>query len=260
MSEPTLLDRIREIERRLALLETGAGTGLSGTDQTIKGSHDRLDSLLGAGKSTPDGTLVTNLNADTVDGYHAAPSGATAHVLATGAAGQAQIDGALTLLAQQIFGQAANSCQIVYIPRKITTANTATGVFRITTTNEAGDADAGAWGCWVFALAARGYSSIANATAGMTHLCTFARAIRETGVTGNNSAVLEVAQSAVAATDAAVRTITDVTVTLNEVDEYNVDVEYKVDIAGNNPQAPTVSCWVLLQYGTFTTPPMITAL
>ena len=72
MGEPTLLERIADLERRIAELEREGVTGLTGTDQTIKDSHDRLDSILGAGKSAPDGTLVTNFNADMVDGIHAA--------------------------------------------------------------------------------------------------------------------------------------------------------------------------------------------
>lgn len=49
-----LLDRLIELERRIAILEAGTGTGLGGTDQTIKGCHDRLDAIMGAGKaSTP---------------------------------------------------------------------------------------------------------------------------------------------------------------------------------------------------------------
>jgi len=47
-----LLDRIVEMERRIAILEAGTGTGLGGTDQTIKGCHDRLDAIMGAGKSS----------------------------------------------------------------------------------------------------------------------------------------------------------------------------------------------------------------
>ena len=41
--------RLHELERRVALLEAATGGGLSDTDQTIKGSHDRLDNLFGAG-------------------------------------------------------------------------------------------------------------------------------------------------------------------------------------------------------------------
>lgn len=44
-----LLDRMRDLERRIALLEATGAAGLSGTDQTIKGSHDRLDNFFGPG-------------------------------------------------------------------------------------------------------------------------------------------------------------------------------------------------------------------
>jgi len=70
-AEPTLLSRIAELERRIATLEQGGGSGLTGTDQTIKGCHDRLDSLLGAGVSSPDGTLISSFNADQLDGKEA---------------------------------------------------------------------------------------------------------------------------------------------------------------------------------------------
>lgn len=48
-TEKTLLDRIRMIENRIDYLERGQAVGILGTDQTIKGSHDRIDSLFGAG-------------------------------------------------------------------------------------------------------------------------------------------------------------------------------------------------------------------
>lgn len=46
---PLITERWAEWERRLARLEAFLGSGLAGSDQTIKGSHDRLDALLGAG-------------------------------------------------------------------------------------------------------------------------------------------------------------------------------------------------------------------
>ena len=82
MSEPTILARLRDLEARITALEAGTATGLSGTDQTIRGSHDRLDSLLGAGNAAPTGDVVTNLNADTVDGIHAAATPTANYLLA----------------------------------------------------------------------------------------------------------------------------------------------------------------------------------
>lgn len=51
-AEATLLQRLRALEERINFLERGAAVGITGTDQTIKGSHDRLDAILGAGNST----------------------------------------------------------------------------------------------------------------------------------------------------------------------------------------------------------------
>jgi hypothetical protein len=66
----SLLDRLAEFESRIRALEGAQQSGILGTDQTIKGGHDRLDALLGAGVASPDGTLVANFNADLVDGRH----------------------------------------------------------------------------------------------------------------------------------------------------------------------------------------------
>jgi hypothetical protein len=60
-TEATILDRIRALERRIDYLERGQAVGITGTDQTIKGSHDRLDAILGAGNST------FNLDADNLE-------------------------------------------------------------------------------------------------------------------------------------------------------------------------------------------------
>ena len=54
--QATILDRINMLEDRVNYLERGAAVGITGTDQTIKGSHDRLDALLGAGV-TPVGDV-----------------------------------------------------------------------------------------------------------------------------------------------------------------------------------------------------------
>lgn len=63
-------DRLRKSEERIEHLERTGATGLSGTDKTIRNSHDRVDSIIGAEKSVPDGTLTPLLNADFVDSAH----------------------------------------------------------------------------------------------------------------------------------------------------------------------------------------------
>jgi hypothetical protein len=57
--QPDILDRIAALEADLAALKAAGGNGLSGTDQSIKGSHDRLDNLLGAAGA--GGVLYLNL-------------------------------------------------------------------------------------------------------------------------------------------------------------------------------------------------------
>ena len=46
---PDLVDRIARLEAELKAMQAAQQTGVLGSDQTIKGSHDRLDALLGAG-------------------------------------------------------------------------------------------------------------------------------------------------------------------------------------------------------------------
>ncbi len=66
----SLIDRLARLEARVAAQESNTQSGILGTDQTIKACHDRLNSLLGEEKSAPDGTLVSNFNADLLDGLH----------------------------------------------------------------------------------------------------------------------------------------------------------------------------------------------
>jgi hypothetical protein len=56
----TIWDTLRRMQAEIDSLKAGIGTGLAGTDQTIKGSHDRLDALLGAGKTAVPVCVVYN--------------------------------------------------------------------------------------------------------------------------------------------------------------------------------------------------------
>ena len=199
-------------------------------------------------------------NADTVDGYHAATSGADGHVLATGASGQAQIDGALTLLGRQVFSGANSGAIIAFIPRKQVTAGSATAVFSITTTNEAGDTDAGSYDVWVLAGAEHsGGNSAASNIASMSAQYMWTRGNKATGagVTGTEA---EIYQTASAATDAAARDITGIALTTTEVSEYVVNVEFNVGLSGSAVVNAYIDCLVILKWRTYTTPPVITAL
>lgn len=66
MTGATIFDRLRDLDSRLRALEASAGSGLSGTDQTIKGSHDRLDALLGAAVAAPTELKLTGADSGVV--------------------------------------------------------------------------------------------------------------------------------------------------------------------------------------------------
>ncbi len=215
MGEPTVIDRLIDIERRLRELELSAGMGLSGTDQTIKGSHDRLDALLGAAVATPTQLKLSGANSGVV---------------------------------------------IAHIARKQVTAGSATAVFSITTTNEAGDTDAGSYDVWVLAGAEHsGGNSAASNIASMSAQYMWTRSNKATGagVTGTEA---EIYQTASAATDAATRDIAGIALTTTEVSEYVVNVEFNVGLSGSAVVNAYIDCLVILKWRTYTTPPVITAL
>jgi hypothetical protein len=209
MSGTTFLDRLRAMEARIRALEASQGSGLSGTDQTIKGSHDRLDSMLGAG-----GTLSV---AD---------------------CGQQQL-----------------------LVRKNVTDDTATPVFTVTTANETNDNDAGHWAAYVHAICSNGahvVSSTAASNKGFLGVVTRAQECTGTGVC---SVVTEAVETASAATNAANRDVTTVTMSITETSEYVTTVEFLVKGTGGLGRGVSmyVTAFVILVWTTFTTPPVLAA-
>jgi hypothetical protein len=198
-------------------------------------------------------------DADTVDSLHAAASGADAHVLATDASGATQLDGILTLLSSLVLSGANSGVRMLHIPRKQTTAGSATPVFSITTTNETGDNDAGSYGCIVITEAAHSATTSSTNVASMLNMAAFTRSQRDTGA-GTTSYEFQVFQTASAATDAAVRDVTGIALTATESSEYVVNVELNVGLNGSATVNPFVNCFVILIWQTYATPPTITAL
>ncbi len=163
-------------------------------------------------------------------------------------------------LAGALWVRGANGgVRTVYIPRKDVADGVATAVFSVTTTDEAGDNDAGHYAVWVLALASQGDSVTAARTASMSAQYMWTRSQRDTGE-GVTSAVLEIAQTAGAATLPAFREIGGIALATTEVSEYVVNVEFTVSAIGTNKLQLGVSCWVVLDYHLYTTPPVITAL
>jgi len=75
--------------------------------------------------------------------------------------------------------------------------------------------------------------------------------------TGVNSAVTDITISASAATAPATRDIGTVTMSVVEVDEYNIDVQFTVDSTGSGAVNPEISCEVEVVWVNFLTAPKI---
>ena len=146
------------------------------------------------------------------------------------------------------------------IPEKTVADNSATSVFRIETTNESGDDDGGSYVCKVYALISHPGASDSPHSASKGFEAVFCRAVRNDG-TGANSTVTEIAETASAATTSSERDITTVTLSVVETSEYQIDVQFLVDLTGSSAQSSArVTCMVELIYYQFTTAPTITAL
>ena len=134
----------------------------------------------------------------------------------------------------------------------------ATSIFRIATTNEAGDTDGGGYSVWVHALIDHSCTSDTTNAAAVSFTAQFCRVMIATG-TGANSAVSEVVETVDAYTNI-LRTIGVVTMTVLETSGYLNDVQFNVDLAGLGVGAGKVHVWVQLVYAGFTTPPVMSQL
>jgi len=187
-------------------------------------SSDRLDNILGVGVAAPNGVLVSNFNADMVDGYHA---------LAFGAHTYRVLSGATKSLAD----------------------DTPTSVALITTADQAGSADAGCYIATITLLIANATGAgTAGSTASKALTVQFARAMEATG-TGVTTAVIVVSETASAATNAAQRDIGTVTITTTEISEYQIAIQVQADHTGTLSSLLLCVMQIdLLWYGFLTAP------
>jgi hypothetical protein len=127
-------------------------------------------------------------------------------------------------------------------------------VFRITTTDETGSNDGGGYSVLVHALIGDTLASTASNVATKSFTAQFCRALNKDGV-GVNSVVSEVVETASAATSAAARDVTTVTMTVLETSEYLNDVQFTVVCSGSGSHSPRVTIEVeLIWYGFLTAP------
>jgi len=137
--------------------------------------------------------------------------------------------------------------------------NVTTGIFRITTTNETGSTDGGAYSVLVYGLITHAATNNSQYVASKSYLGHFSRSVEYTG-TGVNSAISEISETASAATSAANRDIGTVTMSVSENSEYELDVEFTVDTTGTYATTGAVSLLVDLVWRGFLTTPTMTAL
>jgi len=134
--------------------------------------------------------------------------------------------------------------------------NVATALFTITTANEAGSTDGGAYLCQVTALVSHAGTSASTNAATKAFAARFTRAMVSAG-TGALSAVTEDHDDTAADTAAATRSIGNVTLTVAETTEYQITASITVDLTGTDVQTAQVLALVELLWTGFLTTPEI---
>ena len=144
--------------------------------------------------------------------------------------------------------------------KNLVDAPTATPVFRIETTNESGSNDSGAYTAIVKAIVSQPQAAgVGSPVASKGYMGMFCRSINQAGA-GANSTVTDIALTASAATAPATRDIGAVTMSLVETTEYQIDVQFTVDVTGSSPADPEITLEVELIWENFLTPPLMSQL
>jgi hypothetical protein len=134
--------------------------------------------------------------------------------------------------------------------------NVTTPLFTITTINEAGSTDGGAYLCQVTALIAHAGTSGSSDAATKAYHGRFTRAMTAAG-TGTLSAVVEDHDDTAADTTVATRSIGNVTLTITETSEYLITASITIDLSGTDVQTAEIVAHVELLWTGFTTTPEI---
>jgi hypothetical protein len=136
---------------------------------------------------------------------------------------------------------------------------TATQFCTITTANEAGDTDGGVFSAFFEGMATHGYANDSDDTSCIVMHLNFSRALEMHGTPGTLTAVNSVASPAVAASNAANKTITTAVVTVAETSEYITSVLVNINCAGGVVTTGDIFGMMTLYYAGFLTPPVITS-
>lgn len=138
--------------------------------------------------------------------------------------------------------------------------NTATAIFTITTTNEAGSLDAGIYSCTFRGVVGHAVTAGSGTLAAKSFSATFARVVDGSGAGYASSTVLEIGESASAADVAATRDIGAVTMTVVNDSAYQSTIKITIDLTGTAVALGYISGLVELNYLGFLTPPVINAI
>jgi hypothetical protein len=133
----------------------------------------------------------------------------------------------------------------------------ATALFTVTTANETGSTDGGAYFCQVTALIGHSALSSAGSVAAKAFAARFTRAMDASG-SGALSAVVEDHDDAPVGTDPASRSIGDVALTVVETSEYQVTASIQIDLSGTSVGTGQVVALVEVLWTGFVTAPEIT--
>jgi hypothetical protein len=138
------------------------------------------------------------------------------------------------------------------------TDNAATAIFTVTTTNESGGADGGAYICNVTALCTHIATSGAGNNAVIKYRGSFSRQVIGAG-TGSNTAVEDTFTGTSAASSSGDRDISGVTMTVTETSEYVQTVNLAVNLTGTDVITAEATVLVEIIYSGFLTTPTLAA-
>lgn len=137
--------------------------------------------------------------------------------------------------------------------------NVATSVFRIETTNESGNNDGGYYSVTIEAVIGHAAGSAASAGAGWTKIWKFSRLMSNLGA-GINSVVSTYWDSLSLANNSPVRDILDITATLVETSEYQLDFQITANATGSSAGNPDVTLIVNIIWIGFLHAPVLSQL
>lgn len=257
-TEATLLDRIRALEARIDYLERGQAVGITGTDQTIKGCHDRIDAMIGADIATPPTTPTANrvlaMNAS-AKWPAMTVSGALTLDSTLGVTGAATLSSTISVAGQETF--------MTYTKRAVFSKtgisdNVQTNIFTVTTTNESGSNDGGGFICFCNCLVGHAIASNATGLAIVADHCVMQRINKADGTA--TSAMGEIWEGGVSASASATRSIASVTPGQTATSNYVTTMWLTIDLTGTSvTTAQAVVAVELIWWGYLTAPTLAAA-